>query len=276
MSFRDDDSAPISPMQTSEGEFYNSTGDETALNGPSFQRVVMRALTSTSDLLGRRLKSLTIEGLYDGHQALYDETSFRALLASLTHLHISTTTHPTSHEVGLFWSTDVQRSFLSTPSSTLTSLTLASDQQVGVNPHLDFGSLSYPNLTTLSLESIQFNQEVGIEQFILRHGHTLTSLRLNNCTIAQKEDEAETAAGPHYPLRTWSQIWTSFSAELVVLENLTVVYISGWGHAPMRYSWRQDGYFWNCRSWNVEQDDAGLEQFEALVAGRRETGMVID
>ncbi|THH17697.1 hypothetical protein EW146_g3172 [Bondarzewia mesenterica] len=183
-----------------------------------------------------RLSSLTIHNLL-GWRDRDTEWDSYPLFDGLSHLHLSVVSSP---RIGMYledffvqlWKRTIQDGlhrlvpeFTSTRSSPpplssslsrgLTSLTLHSDQLVGIVPALSFAGLTFPGLTQLSLKLIFFDERTGTEDFIMRHHSTLTKLELLNCSIFISVIEQG-------PARSWSQVWSRFANGLDALVYLHV------------------------------------------------------
>ncbi|THH16085.1 hypothetical protein EW146_g4498 [Bondarzewia mesenterica] len=183
-----------------------------------------------------RLSSLTIHNLL-GWRDQDTEWDGYPLFDGLSHLHLSIASSP---RIGLYnqnsfaklWKTTIQDGLhrlmpgctyrgpsppplSSSLSRDLTSLTLHSDQVVGIIPALSFAGLTFPGLTQLSLKLIFFDERTGTEDFIMRHHSTLTKLELFNCSIFVSDVEQG-------PARLWSQVWSHFANGLDELVYLHV------------------------------------------------------
>ena len=167
------------------------------------------------------LKSLTIRNLIPvERQALY---GFRSTFESLESLRITVlgglgdTDYLYDRYYGMFWQFTMS-SVLSSPlpfSATLTSFTLHSGTDVGAHTPVDFSDLDLPALKSVSLKRILFDEDTGVEDFIIRHQSTLRALYLVECRITVDGATQE-------PLHRWSQIWTRFAEELQTLTALDV------------------------------------------------------
>ncbi|KAI0044611.1 hypothetical protein FA95DRAFT_245172 [Auriscalpium vulgare] len=259
----------LSPMQDSDTEMSipEDTGERSS--APGVQAAIIEGLSRTSLPLSDRLRSLSIDGLFNIPDTLFSRPSFRTLLEKLTHLHVAVTPASTSHDIADFWNLSIRDHILAPPASSLQSLSLRSDQTVGLNPKFSFDGLTYPGLHSLSLECFQFNPEVGVEDFIVRHKKTLAQLWLKDCTIALDDDASHdplhNARGYRNGGRVWSRVWARLADELRELKALEVHEIRGWQGKPLRYSWLQDGYFWNYCDLALDDDTAGLQRLHGLL-----------
>ena len=125
--------------------------------------------------------------------------SFADILKSVKHLSVSVLSDvDVDYEGGydrrplqLFWGYTVSDLIIE-PVKDLVSLTLRSDQYIGLIPQSFFNDLSFPHLTSLSLTSIIFDcsyypdnvkPDSSSEDFIIRHKSTLTYLELIACPM---------------------------------------------------------------------------------------------
>ncbi|THH13714.1 hypothetical protein EW146_g6537 [Bondarzewia mesenterica] len=193
-----------------------------------FQLAILKALSTNSDKLS--LTSFTINHLIAFHNELYDDPSFLQIFSDLSHLHLSVMSNlaldegpPFEGPMVEFWEKTIPHRILASPAGSLakslTSLAIDSDRDVRIS----FSELTYPLLTSFSLEFVFFDDHhdinaaaaTDVEDFIVRHGSTLKHLKLRCCMIPVLNDEST-------PRRFWSQIWSRFANELKVLECLQV------------------------------------------------------
>jgi hypothetical protein len=123
----------------------------------------------------------------------------------------------------LFWEALTDR--LLKPATGLRTLSLISYKRVGVLPCIKFNELTYPFLESLSLRNIQFreqNEENGIEGMIWRSQNTLRCLELDGCSICRVTNDGWEESVLERFERRWTDVWTSFSDELVNLQDLFV------------------------------------------------------
>ena len=91
----------------------------------------------------------------------------------------------------------------------ITTLTLGNeDEQSNLVP-LDYFTLEFPHLSSLTLRALSFRLSNVQLMFILRHAATLQTLVLEDCTTLTDE---------------WSVIWERFANELTQLVHLSVQY----------------------------------------------------
>ncbi|THH18651.1 hypothetical protein EW146_g2381 [Bondarzewia mesenterica] len=202
-----------------------------------FQLGILKALSTNSDALS--LTSLTIDNLIAFYNELYDDPSFLQIFSALSRLRVTVVSNisieggvPFEDDIIEFWEKAISHRILAPPADSLagsfakslTSLTIHSDKDVGFTPRIVFSGLTYPLLTSLSLQYIFFDDHndintsasIGVEDFIVRHRSTLTDLELIFCRILVLDDEGTSG-------RFWSQIWSHFANELKVLVNLHVL-----------------------------------------------------
>jgi hypothetical protein len=206
---------------------------------------------------------------------VFETQEFASMISSLRHLSVITTT-PFSFYV--FWSDTVPTYFLRPTAATLTSLTLHPDLFIGMSriSSVYFPSLFFPRLTYLSLELFFFEAANDLEGFIVRHGPTLTHLRLGECPIL-------TTYFAH-SVRYQSDIWHHFAESLEKLVGIIVT--EEWTREEIeRY---QPSRYMKGRSLSdavadiavevpdrVREDDAALEIFKSVV-DERHRGCVPD
>ena len=188
----------------------------------ALQMAILRAISGQLPLA--TLTSLSINGLYAYHGPQYDKPAFQNLFRGLDAIRISPSwgLEPPPPDLRpsfvYFWEHTMRLRVLSPLASfsrSLTSFTLHSDLDVGVVPRVDFSQLDFPELASLSLQMILFNEETHVSDFIVRHKHTLRSLHLAQCHIASY-------GLLESPPQVWSQIWTHFADELEALVQLSV------------------------------------------------------
>lgn len=121
-----------------------------------------------------------------------------------------------------FWSEMIPERFLEPMQPTLTTLSLFTDQPVGQFPAVDLSWLRFPHLRKLSLNGFMFNEQRLIEDFIVRHGRTLTHLTLDTCPI-------HIGGAQGAPPRPWSAILSRFTSKLSTLLNFEIRLRTGWG-----------------------------------------------
>ncbi|KAI0065676.1 hypothetical protein BV25DRAFT_1913132 [Artomyces pyxidatus] len=231
------------------------------------QLAIFAALESTSVA---RLRSLTLDHSTPFSHEISTHPTFLKYFRKLTHLHIATSSDLHFIFAGPladFWARSLPP-LLRAPASTLTSLTLHSEHDVGAIPGLTLGHLRYPHLTHLSLQHIVFDAGISTEAFILAHARTLTSLTLSRCKIAIPHPAPPTA-------RRWADVCPRLAAKLVRLVHLAVDFEVGldpdtFEHKRFPYALVQPG--WGYSSVGIEEwvteDDAALEVFQGAVAAR--------
>ncbi|KAI0065741.1 hypothetical protein BV25DRAFT_1988841 [Artomyces pyxidatus] len=231
------------------------------------QRAVFSAFTALSNI--PTLRSLTLECLTPFPNPIFTQHNFLSFFRGLTRLHLSTVSD-TSMEGAVYQDPIVEfytgaiPLILRAPMSTLTSLALHSDQDVGSLPGLALSELHYPHLTHLSLEQVLFDADTGAEAFILAHASTLTSLRLSLCRVALPEEN-------NAPDRTWADVYGALQEGLVNLRRLEVT--ESWegmdwpdgnpDGMKLRYARMDSGYGWNPYFGEHEEDGPGEEIWDA-------------
>ncbi|KAI0265876.1 hypothetical protein BC834DRAFT_876763 [Gloeopeniophorella convolvens] len=166
---------------------------------------------------------------------LYDTEPFAALVSKLRRLHLGITlNHAVDGMIqlpvpGQFWDRfwqDVVLQRMLARATKLEELVVQSSTQIGARTHLDFSKLpTFPHLTSLTLGNFVWEDSLArygtnvphIEDFITRHGSTLTTLALHWCKIELQDEEGETP-----PFRTWAAVWDNLAEKLTRLTDLDV------------------------------------------------------
>ncbi|KAI0062608.1 hypothetical protein BV25DRAFT_1838103 [Artomyces pyxidatus] len=212
------------------------------------------------------LRTLTLNNLIPVIEDIHKSSSFFALFQRVTVLRLTILPELDIEGDSLFSSDyfwrKTTRDVVGLPAlaSNLTSLALCS--RVDVGPVLFFLNLTYPCLTSLTLQSIIFNPVVGTRDFIRRHCRTLTDLELVRCKISMDGNT---------PPKLWAEVWDSFAEELGALVHLRVELEMNPAHA-LRYA-RQVGGMFLCydddQKANAGGDSEALERLREVVAVRR-------
>jgi hypothetical protein len=130
-----------------------------------------------------------------------------------------------------------------------------------------FASLFFPRLAHLSLTSIPFARGNDLENFITRHGTTLTRLRLDKCPVITGRFDA--SGHPKDSLRCQSVIWTHFAEVLEVLSEIIVDRTEDLA----RYIWSDGLIIMADEEVNIperwREDDLALKKLRALAHSRR-------
>ncbi|TFY71213.1 hypothetical protein EVG20_g1794 [Dentipellis fragilis] len=212
-----------------------------------------------------KLKSLSLANLATGPSELYAKPEFEALLKPLTELRISTISD--QGQMGWydeepcidFWQM-VQTRLLTLPEN-LTSLALHSDIEIGWAPEFRFVELNYPKLASLSLKNVVFNEEIGIEDFIVRHKDTLTRLDLQRCPVVLPDEGEE---------RHWSEIYQRLGTELTNLKHIDIQNENG--DCTLNYAMLDSGvgfqYVTMEDDGQVEEDNAAQDAFMKEIRSR--------
>ncbi|KAJ7187158.1 hypothetical protein C8R46DRAFT_285322 [Mycena filopes] len=225
------------------------------------------------------LVSLVLHNVIALPNAIYQQENFHRLLQPLQTLEITSLSDPDTEVwfekrfLSVFWRQSVAH--MVHAASSLTSLIIRSDQDVGVNPPLSFMNAVLPNLTSLVLEQFMLDPTVavgsGVFAFILRHQATLTHLELHYCAIDGGE-------GPTFPGQ-WATILTRFERDLGALREF--VFDNHWKGKPTvvgrdtRFTYTRlnreqyDYQIWKEVIEGEEQDLPALESLLAVVKSRR-------
>lgn len=156
------------------------------------------------------------------------------------------------------------------PAVNLTSLAMGSTICFGALICLDWDSITFPFLASLSLSNFIWEysrpdrvdpSEVTLqaEDFIVRHERTLNQLELYSCVISIPTNRPTA-------VRPWTAVWNRFSKELTELVDLDVHY-----DFHLRYVQHEDGYRFSSAYAvpGTEQDLPALEAFHTIVTTRR-------
>lgn len=235
------------------------------------QFLIFKALSDQPPGFIPPLKSLTVDKYLPLPNPSIATPSVRALLGSLDHLAIKTTTlceafPMTDPRVEVNGSV-FQKSFL--PAS-LVSLELHHAYVRSAAMTITLKEVHLPRLERLSLQRSQFSEKDELEAFIIRHGTTLVELKLFLCPMA-----LSTSASSKRPkrFRRWAQVWDRLSVELKVLRNLVV---SEQLDAKGGEDYGVPRYVDNCYYCNkvklaeaeIAEDEKALERFRKKVESR--------
>ncbi|KAI0063952.1 hypothetical protein BV25DRAFT_1914621 [Artomyces pyxidatus] len=156
----------------------------------------------------------------------------------------------------------------------LTSLTLTSTHDVGSEPGISLHDATLPELLSLELGHILFDERTGVEEFILRHSGSLQRLKLENCRSTRPAPSADLAQEPEQA-RSWVEIYRHLSGALGKLDELIVIED---GIRPMNVNgpariFRYSIWDANVRQWvvsggdrrEVEEDSVALKEFQAMI-----------
>ncbi|KAA1473280.1 hypothetical protein DENSPDRAFT_839730 [Dentipellis sp. KUC8613] len=248
-------------LETVNVTFPPNFEDDEDADPRQLQTTILESLTAHP----LELKSLSLANVATGPSELYAKPEFEALLKPLTELRISTIS---DQEQGgwydeepciEFWQM-MQTRLLTLPEN-LTSLALHSDIEIGWFPEFRFAELNYPKLASLSLKNVVFNEEVGIEDFIVRHKETLTRLDLQRCPVVLPDEGEE---------RHWSQIYQRLGSELTNLKHIDIQNENG--DRTLKYAMLDAGvgfqYVTMDDDGRVEEDNAAEDEFVKEVRSR--------
>ena len=243
---------------------------------PTSQTSIIHSLTAGIPSSSLTSLSLTADHLFSD---TFKTQAFASKISALTCLSITTPRSPRIMSLRGFWGNVVSPHFLQPVMGTLTCLTLHPDFLVGVNPGISFPFLVFPHLSHLSLRMFIFEPENNLEDFIIRHGATLTHLRLEKCPILTKFlDDAH----PNHSFHRQSDIWQRFAEKLEVL--MEVIVTEQWDDRDLENPHMRGVYsrYMTCdryrhydKDGDVEvperlgEDDAALDLFRSVVNARR-------
>jgi hypothetical protein len=221
------------------------------------------------------LKSLSLYADFLDERVLTTQ-AFAGMISGLTCLSVITPRNNQLITMYPLWNDVVGPHLLPPTMGTLMSLTLHPDILIGGEASIFFPSLFFPRLTHLSLKMFLFEPTNNLEDFIVRHGVTLTHLRLESCSIITRfSDDTH----PNHSFRHQSDIWNHFADKLKVLIEVTV--LESWNDSDLRYMWHAilSRYVVYSRSGcimdltvstpeRLKADDAVLDNFKAIVVAR--------
>ncbi|KAI0259461.1 hypothetical protein BC834DRAFT_846752 [Gloeopeniophorella convolvens] len=203
------------------------------------QWAILKAVTGNLSLLPA-LDSLTLENFLAFPHELYTNPRIAPLVARLRHLHLKPLCHggmdTAFYQSRLveFW-TDAAHVRLLRPATALTSLSLHCNTYPGGprSAQLDFHSLEFPQLASLSLARIFFDytdrsalRGGDVEDFIVRHAPHLARLELLACKMH---------VGFGSPARLWADVWARFGSTLTALADLAVKWDDDGDGCELRY-----------------------------------------
>lgn len=205
----------------------------------SLQELILRALSASFGVRApSKLTSLSLHNLRTSDPPALETFPFHTILTTLCRLQLSVLFDsipiPSTFFARWrhFWSTlfpHMPAVPVQTQTS-LTELTLHSDEYVGAHCGLSLRELHSPHLTMLSLRSIVFDPSLGAEDFILRHAGTLARLKLLECKVLMSANRfpspspctTVTTDVKLDPSPYWDRIWDRFAIELTALVTLYV------------------------------------------------------
>ncbi|KAJ7102734.1 hypothetical protein C8R44DRAFT_346464 [Mycena epipterygia] len=230
-----------------------------------FLRLQFDVFTALAANLCPSLVSLTLNNVIAMPDDIYGEEDFQNIFRSLKTLHISVLSDTDGEgayyqdPLSDFWEHSITHILVS--ASNLTSLTLRSDQPVGVGPALPLDLVHMPHLTSLVLHNFVFDPWVALPKFdivafIVRHHPTLTRLELGECSVYGGE-------GGLY-VRPWQAILQRFERELLHLRVFRY-----WPHFSYVILLLGDGYMEDREADDKTQDIAALDSLMSVVEARR-------
>ncbi|KAJ6632174.1 hypothetical protein B0H10DRAFT_1976402 [Mycena sp. CBHHK59/15] len=225
------------------------------------------------------LVSLTLNNVIGVPDYIHGEDGFLDIFQQLKTLSISVIyegyyCYP---PIGQFWDGSVR--YILDNAVSLTSLTLRSDEPVGVQPALSFENALMPYLKSLSLHNFALDPtvpEYDVVEFIICHKRTLTQLTLDECSI----DGGSIGDGQnaHFD-RPWGAVLRRFEAELSALQmfSLTNGASRDVEDSPRDprfcYTYEEPGFGYITIDYGEvvgeEDDEAALESLMATVEARR-------
>ena len=185
------------------------------------QKSVLASLASEPHPL--TIKHLSLTNVIGADDGTYGTSSFQAIVSSLQSLSISTISQ--DYDSGCdtelrewnkyFWFSTIPTRFLVLAQSSLTSLSLGSDEYIGPIDGFDINDHHFPHLRSLKHRRFVFGW-YDIPAFIIKHKSTLRSLELHGNGM-YLDWETSDANQPY-----WSDVWKQFQVELTNLAELVV------------------------------------------------------
>ena len=172
------------------------------------------------------LKSFTVDKYLPIMDPTIKTPSVIALLSKLSHLAIKTTMPcaalpMTDPQYESYWANSYFEKEV-VPTS-LVSLVLHHACVRPADLLLPISELQFPHLETLSLQRNYFGDPSefnDLEDFIARHGRTLSDLKLFLCPMAMSTSMIPNVRPEHF--RRWSQLWEHLNDDMEVLRKLVV------------------------------------------------------
>ncbi|KAH9832333.1 uncharacterized protein C8Q71DRAFT_272612 [Rhodofomes roseus] len=242
---------------------------------------VFDALTEAGNSPPLRLKTLSLRNLLPCPEPAMMEEGFKTLMESVENLTLTVhraRTLDSQEYWEAFWQEYLPDYILAPAQSSLTSLSMTSDQPVGTEwPGVNFPSLHFPSLCSLKLGGFCFDIDSNLEDFILRHQTTLTSLVLDSCPM-----HTGATFRNKIPQRKWSQVFDRLEVGLTELTYVRVMCKYLWGldveasprtEMALTYETSTSGYGYNrgepVNSAVEREDRRALEKFYVTVDERR-------
>lgn len=238
------------------------------------QFLIFKALSENPTGFIRPLKSLTVDKLLPLPNPSIASPPVIALLSTLNHLAIKTTTQCTAipmTDPRLEWSIPDSLFQREVVPASLVSLELHHTNIRSADILIPVARIHLPRLERLSIQRTYFSEQGALESFIARHGATLVELKMFLCPMALSTSSVSTVRPRRF--RRWSQVWERFDRDLKVLRNLVVSErLDSKGGEDASYS----RYLDNCYRCNaaklgeaeIVEDDGALKQFEKNVESR--------
>ncbi|KAH8978149.1 hypothetical protein EDB92DRAFT_1911942 [Lactarius akahatsu] len=243
-----------------------------------FQRDLLGGLAcNPNPLPALRSLQIQVDNWFAYPDDLYVAAPFQRIVASLRDLRFLV--QDTDYKSDLdhfpaedFWPDVIWHRVLR-PAVNLESLSMSCSLEFGSLIRLDLGSVTFPQLSSLSLSNLVWDdvrvdpQVVALEaeDFIVRHGKTLKKLELQSCTICVPRDRPTL-------VRSWAAVWSWFADELTELVDLVVEY-----NFNQRYICFLQEYGFDSNSVyslrGTEEDTAALEALVMIVKGGKRGGV---
>ncbi|KAJ7727266.1 hypothetical protein B0H16DRAFT_1894546 [Mycena metata] len=256
---------------------YQEDPDPSPENSSHFlllQNAIFAALAANPIPSG--LVSLSLDNLISVPNDIYGQDNFHRLLRPLKDLAISVLSNDFEgwyfqDPIVEFWNHSV--SHMVRNATSVTSLTIKSDQPVGAYPALSFKDTVLPALASLTLDGLVFEPAIpdsDVAAFIIRHKATLAHLKIRGCSIDGGEDIVFE--------RPWHAVLNLFEAELGGLRGFVFegpdLDENAVGQNPQLFKYTRLDPGWgymDCEeeeSEGKEQDLSALERLLAVVRSR--------
>ncbi|KAJ7214721.1 hypothetical protein B0H12DRAFT_1155052 [Mycena haematopus] len=254
-------------------DFHNNFEEEDVFEMPEnpsryllLQQEIFRAMAANPP--PPSLVSMTLNNVISIPDDIYLDAGFHRIFAQLRSLDISVLSNADDEgayfqePIVEFW--DTSMSAIIRSATSLTTLTIQSDQPVGSCPAPSFMDVSLPQLASLTLHNFDL-QDTGEDAvaFIVRHKATLSRLALRGCSIDGGEVGTFT--------RPWHAVLELFEKELIHLREFVFRKGEAWEgdvkrDPRFRYTRLDPG--WGYTVWNLELEAEGLDlpALESLLA----------
>ncbi|KAJ6551319.1 hypothetical protein B0H19DRAFT_1378082 [Mycena capillaripes] len=218
------------------------------------------------------LVSLTLNNMIAMPDDIYAEEDFLRIFTPLQQLNISVLSTQDGRmyfrqPIRYFWNPNI--SSIIRRATALTTLTICSDQPIGVYLTLSLKETLLPHLASLVLHHVALDTsapDADVVAFILRHRATLTRLELHRCSVN---------AGPDGVFaRLWNGIFGLFETELRGLRDFVLEHGEVTNHSA-RFLYTYLNPVWGLVYWledipGEDRDLPALESLKAVVEARRE------